>query len=150
MWVQRSEEVEEDVAEKGRFFEIGICSEERREERVFHRFSAAVSAASIDSVWSGGVDATAVMELVAMSAFCSLIRVFSSVSKVVRCFLMARPFSMSAFKAFENDAATDFCSSAIILRRAARSSALGSSDSSLLLLSSLSLPTDCSSSSSSI
>lgn len=50
MCAQRSEEVEEDIAEKGRFFEIGVCREERREERVFHRFRAAVSAESIDSI----------------------------------------------------------------------------------------------------
>lgn len=79
------------------------------------------------------------MELVAMRAFCNLIRVFRRVSKVVRWSLMARPLVMSAFAALFRDAATVLCSSAIILRRAARSSAIGSLWLSLTLESLLSL-----------
>ena len=55
-------------------------------------------------------------EFVAMRAFWSLILVFSRLSNVDRCFLMALPFAASALAAAEILERTFFCDSAIILR----------------------------------
>ena len=61
------------------------------------------------------------MELVAIRAFWSLIRVFRRLSKVERCCLMALPFAASALAAVVMLERTVAWDSAIILRRSARS-----------------------------
>ena len=72
------------VAEKGGLGGLGGWREERRVDMVFHRLRAADSAARIVSVSAVEVFGDALMELVEMRAFWSLIRVFRRESKVLR------------------------------------------------------------------
>lgn len=139
---QRLEEslswVEGDVETRGRTLEVAGWREERSPARVSHKFSATLSASlmSLETTFDPVTEVS--MEFVAMRAFWSLMRVLSRESKVERWCLIARPFVTSTCTALERDAATVFCSSAIILRRAARSFAFGSVGPSLMLVSSLS------------
>lgn len=112
------------------------CREWRRVSRRFHRSRAVTSAARMaeDESWEagswGGVGSVVneegkVRELAAIKDFCRRMRVLRRASKEERCCLTAFPLARSALAAAEMVATTEFCDSAINLRRVVRSSELG-------------------------